>query len=234
MTRSAQESVTAGAARQGANACTAMVPPTRRGRNTRNKLVEAGRDIFSRVAFADVRITDITALAGVASGTFYTYFDSKEEIFREIAARVLDEMEAAPTRDPNNVERDPRRDIEYATRQYFLCCAKNARIARSIEELQSRDAGVGGARRDVLLKGVRRVERWIRMLQDQGICDQDVDPWPTALALNAMNVSVAYDQFVHREEPGDVDALVSAVARVWRRSVGLEATGQPLPLDTRS
>lgn len=205
-----------------------LCPATQRGRNTRNKLVAAARDIFSRISFADVRITDITALAGVASGTFYTYFESKEEIFREIAAQVLNEMEEAPRRDPDNIERDPRRDIEFATREYFLCCVRNARIARSIEELQSRDEGVGGARRDVLLKGVRRGERWIRMLQDQGICDSALDPWATSLALNSMNVSVAYDQLVHRDEPGDIEALVAAVSRIWRRSVGLELVEPPI------
>ena len=47
--------------------------------------------------------------AGVASGTFYTYFDSKEEIFREVAAGVLDAMLWAPVRDRDRSERDPIR-----------------------------------------------------------------------------------------------------------------------------
>lgn len=197
-------------------------PATRRGRDTRNKLLAAGRDIFSRIAYADVRVTDITGLAGVASGTFYTYFDSKEEIFREIAAEVLHEMEHAARRDPENVERDPGRDLEYATRQYFLCCRRNARIARSIEEQAGGDRDLGRTRRDVMRRGVQRIERWIRRLQEQGVCDPDVETWHTALALHAMNVTAAYDQFVHRDEPVDVDVLVKAVARIWRRAVGLE------------
>jgi AcrR family transcriptional regulator len=197
-------------------------PSTRRGRDTRNKLLAAARDIFSRVGVDDVRVTDITGLAGVASGTFYTYFDSKEQIFREIAAEVLHEMEHAATRDPANIERDPGRDLEYATRQYFLCCRRNARIARSIEERAGRDRGLGVTRHDVVRRGVQRIERWIRRLQEQGVCDAEVETWHTALALHAMNVTAAYDQLVYRDEPVDIDALVKAVARIWRRAVGLE------------
>lgn len=199
------------------------VPSTRRGRDTRNKLLAAARDIFSRIGVDDVRVTDITRLAGVASGTFYTYFDSKEQIFREIAAEVLHEMEHAARRDPDNVEGDPGRDLEYATRQYFLCCRRNARIARSIEERAGRDRELGVSRRDVVRRGVQRIERWIRRLQEQGICDADLETWHTALALHAMNVTAAYDQFVHRDEEVDIDVLVKAVARIWRRAVGLEA-----------
>jgi AcrR family transcriptional regulator len=196
---------------------------TRRGRRTRAKLVSSAHDIFLRVAFDEVRITDITKRAGVASGTFYTYFDSKEEIFREVAAQAISEMSESVRRDPatQNTERNPVRDIEQATRRYFECVRKNARIARSIEEMQRREPGVGTVRRDTLIVGVKRVERWIRALQERGICDPKLEPWPTALALHAMNVSVAYDHLVHRDAPDESEALVRATTRIWCATVGL-------------
>ena len=46
-------------------------------------------------------------MAAVAAGTFYTYFDSKEDIFREVAADVLDELSRAARRDPDNVDARP-------------------------------------------------------------------------------------------------------------------------------
>ena len=196
---------------------------TARGRNTRAKLVAAARDVFGRAGFSEVRITDITESAGVASGTFYTYFDSKEEIFREVAAEVLAEMSASPRRDPANLARDPIRDLEHATRCYFECIRRNARIARSIEELHTRDPGVGAERRDTLVKGVKRVERWIQRLQAQGICDPQLETWPVALALHVMNVSVAYNHLVHRDAPEDTEMLVRATARIWCAAVGLRA-----------
>ena len=76
-------------------------------------------------------------------------------------------------------------------------------------------------RRDTLIVGVKRVERWIRALQERGTCDPALEPWPTALALHAMNVSVAYDHLVHRDAPEETDALVRATTRIWCATVGL-------------
>jgi AcrR family transcriptional regulator len=200
---------------------TDLAPVTQRGRNTRAKLVVAAREVFSRVGFSEVRITDITAEAGVASGTFYTYFDSKEEIFREVAAQALAEMSAAHRRPPGETERDPALQIEAATRRYFEVVRRNGRIAHSIEEIQAREPGVGRVRRDTLIVGVKRIERWIRALQSAGICPAQVAPWPTAQALHAMNVSVAYDHLVHRNAPEETEVLLRATTRIWCATLGL-------------
>ena len=60
------------------------IPKTERGRRTRNKLLEAAEIEFGEKGFHEAGISGITHRAGVALGTFYTYFDSKEEIFRAL------------------------------------------------------------------------------------------------------------------------------------------------------
>jgi AcrR family transcriptional regulator len=50
----------------------------------RNSLREAAERVFVRSGFLTAKMTDIAAAAGVAVGTLYNYFDSKEEIFAEI------------------------------------------------------------------------------------------------------------------------------------------------------
>ena len=59
-------------------------PKTERGRRTRNKLLEAAEAEFGEKGFHEAGISGITYRAGVALGTFYTYFDSKDEIFRAL------------------------------------------------------------------------------------------------------------------------------------------------------
>ena len=199
----------------------AKAPATRRGRDTRDKLLGAARKIFSRTAFADVRVIDITQAAGVAAGTFYTYFDSKEQIFRVIAARVLKEMSDAPKGRPNDAKRGIAERVEAATRRYFASVHENARIARSIEEIQARESGVGESRHEMLRLGVHRIERWILKLQERGICDPEIAPWPTAVALHAMNVSVAYDHLVHRDAPEETELLLKATTNIWCSTLGI-------------
>ncbi len=59
-------------------------PKTERGRRTRNKLLEAAEIEFGEKGFHEASISGVTYRAGVALGTFYTYFESKEEIFQAL------------------------------------------------------------------------------------------------------------------------------------------------------
>ena len=73
-------------------------PKTARGRKTRGKLLEAAEVEFGAKGFHEASISGITYRAGVALGTFYTYFESKEEIFRALVrymSRLTRETAAA-------------------------------------------------------------------------------------------------------------------------------------------
>jgi AcrR family transcriptional regulator len=59
-------------------------PATARGEATRRKLLEAAELEFGERGFHAASISSITGRAGVAQGTFYLYFPSKEEILREL------------------------------------------------------------------------------------------------------------------------------------------------------
>ena len=62
------------------------LPKTKRGRKTREKLLHAAEAEFGERGFPDASIASITQRAGVALGTFYVYFESKEEIFRALVS----------------------------------------------------------------------------------------------------------------------------------------------------
>ena len=50
----------------------------------RNKLIEKGREIFSIYGLKKTGVAELTRAAGIAQGTFYSFFDSKEELYFEI------------------------------------------------------------------------------------------------------------------------------------------------------
>lgn len=60
------------------------IPKTARGKRTREKLLQAAETEFGEKGFHDASVSGITYRAGVALGTFYTYFESKEEIFHAL------------------------------------------------------------------------------------------------------------------------------------------------------
>lgn len=61
-------------------------PKTARGEKTRNKLLKSAEIEFGEKGFHEAAISGITYRAGVALGTFYTYFESKEEIFQALVS----------------------------------------------------------------------------------------------------------------------------------------------------
>jgi len=59
------------------------------GADKRRLLLKVGEELFSRYGYKDVNIEDITKEAGVGTGSFYTYFSSKEAFYEQI----LDNLE---------------------------------------------------------------------------------------------------------------------------------------------
>lgn len=70
-----------------------MSEPTRqkltaKGAATRKRLFEAAEEVFGEQGFDAASISEITRRAGVAQGTFYLYFESKQAIFSELVRHI--------------------------------------------------------------------------------------------------------------------------------------------------
>jgi len=55
--------------------------------SVRERLVEEGRDRFARYGLKKTTIGELTDAVGIADGTFYQFFDSKEALYLEILDR---------------------------------------------------------------------------------------------------------------------------------------------------
>src|ERR687889_1826695 len=70
----------------------AKTPRTARGERTLRKILDAARQEFGERGFSDSSIVGITQRAGVALGTFYTYFDSKEALFNALVRHMSEQV----------------------------------------------------------------------------------------------------------------------------------------------
>ena len=114
---------------------TSRVPRTERGRRTQRAILDAAAAEFGEKGFHDSSIVSITLRAGVALGSFYTYFESKEALFRalveDMSGRVRDHV--AP------VLRTPQGGVEAegAALHSFLGFARSHKeIYRIIDEAE--------------------------------------------------------------------------------------------------
>ena len=70
------------------------VPRTDRGRRTLRAILDAASAEFGERGFQGASISRITTRAGVALGSFYTYFPSKEDVFRAVVRDLSDAVKA--------------------------------------------------------------------------------------------------------------------------------------------
>ena len=99
------------------------------------KILDAAREEFGQRGFSDSSIVGITQRAGVALGTFYTYFDSKEALFqalvRDMSAQVRDHV-APVLKESTDALEGERRALES-----FLDFAREHRdVYRIIDEAE--------------------------------------------------------------------------------------------------
>lgn len=118
-----------------AGADLARRPRTARGERTRAALIEAAAGEFGEKGFHEGSISGITTRAGVALGSFYTYFGSKDEIFRALVLAMSDRVRdhvapvLADSPDPLSGERD-------ALAAFLAFAREHREIYRIIDEAE--------------------------------------------------------------------------------------------------
>src|SRR5688500_11418623 len=69
----------------------ALAATTRRREATRQKLLDAAAEVFAEVGLDAASVEAVCERAGFTRGAFYSNFESKDELFLELSARVAGE-----------------------------------------------------------------------------------------------------------------------------------------------
>ncbi|MEC3918318.1 TetR/AcrR family transcriptional regulator [Nocardia sp. CDC160] len=205
----------------GESAARRTAPRTKRGERTRSALIAAAREVFERDGYLDAKIADISKTAGMASGSFYTYFDSKDEIFAALVEQVSEEMLHPHVRERSGIT-DPRALIEAAHRDYLLSYKRNARLMALFEQVAHIDENFRRMRVERGKAFAQRNARMIRELQESGRASAELDPMITAHALSGMVSRMANLVFVQNQRI-PFEKLVATLTELWANALGLKS-----------
>ncbi len=161
----------------------AKTPRTERGRKTRRKLLDAATVEFGEKGFHDASISGITRRAGTALGSFYTYFDSKDEIFQalvhDLSSRVKEHAAAAVDQAADTLTRERE-----ALTAFLEFAREHKEIYRIIDESEFVDPE---SYRTHYENTAQRILERLRAGGDAGDIRPDLDE-PYAWAVMGMNV----------------------------------------------
>ena len=183
-------------------------PRTARGERTRRALIDAAAKEFGEKGFHDGSITGITRRAGVALGSFYTYFESKDAIFRALVRAMSDQVrdQVAPALagapDPLSAER--------AALHAFLDFAREHReLYRIIDEAEFVDPASFRLHYETTAERIRQrlsvAAAGGHVRADAG----DVEAW----AIMGINVFLGL-RFGVWDDGSDLDAVAAAANRL--------------------
>lgn len=191
-----------------------------KGRRTRERLLKAAERVFERDGFLEARIVDITKAARVSYGSFYTYFDSKEEIFREVASGVIDEMYESI--DAAAEGHGALELIRSANEVFVGMYERRARMLALIEQVATFDQHFRDARLDLRRRLVKRVEHAIARMVASGEARLDgLDRRLLAHALGGMTENFAYAWFI-LGEPFERATALRTLNMIWVRVLGID------------
>ena len=194
-------------------------PSSSRGRRTRTAIVQAAREVFEEKGFDEARIADITARADTAYGSFYTYFDSKEAVFRELAKDLSGAIFTA-SRASDLPDASSEDKIRHTTRLYLETFAENARLMSVFEQVAARDEYFRTLLLEVRGMFVDRIAGGTRRLQEQGLAARDLDPVTCAHLLGGMIENIGRMMYTYGERH-DLDHLLDEATALWARAIGL-------------
>jgi AcrR family transcriptional regulator len=193
---------------------------TPKGAQTRSMLVAAARRVFESQGYLEARVPDIVAEAGLAQGSFYTYFHSKREIFQEISTTIGEEITAAATINTDHAH-SPIERLAYSIACLFEAYKRNAKMFTLIEQVATIDPVVHAQRLAGRRRHVDRISRNIQHLQERGIAYKDIDPQVTAGALVSMVSNFSYWLLSGGDSNYEEEFAIGELTKIWARALGI-------------
>jgi AcrR family transcriptional regulator len=188
----------------------------RRGQETREarraQILESALRVFAEKGYHAASVTDLVDAAGVARGTFYLYFDSKEAIFLELLDDLWGHLRASLVGvDLARGAASMEEQLHAIVVRLLKTLVENRRLTRII----FREAvGLHAAVDDRLKAYDDELHGWVARSIGLGIALGAVRPVDAELGATAVVGSlreVVYRYVVRSDDPIDLDSVATAL-----------------------
>ncbi|MDA8233479.1 MAG: TetR/AcrR family transcriptional regulator [Clostridia bacterium] len=182
----------------------------------RKEILQAAAELFAQLGYEKTSVSQIVKKVGVAQGTFYLYFDSKEHVRMGIHEQIINEIiETALIRMTG--EPDPCKKIEHAVLSSIDILKKNQDLLRVIHREVSCEALYDSESREMNRKIVGPLCEILTEGMEQGIFAK-TDPVTTAYLIIGTVERVTHSAILW-EEPGSLDEITPVLVDFIQRGL---------------
>ncbi|MEN3014121.1 MAG: TetR/AcrR family transcriptional regulator [Endomicrobiia bacterium] len=105
-------------------------------KDTHLKIIQAGKEILRQKDYYEAVVEEIAHQAGVAKGTIFFYFKTKENLFREILISLIEEV-CAVIEEISHYHMHPLKKLKLIYEKYIDFNIKNMKLFQSIRKVLS-------------------------------------------------------------------------------------------------
>jgi AcrR family transcriptional regulator len=185
-----------------------------RGEKTRRRLLDAASAVFAKRGYHAARVDDIVKVARTSHGTFYLYFENKEDLFAALAGEVTEQMSVLvsefPTFGPDAVG---KAELEAWLERFAAHYRMFGPVLRAWTEAEIAGDAVSGIGAAASAQFVEAFTKRFRSTPGAGM-----DPSAAALAVVAM---IERTHYYLLTDQIDIDsaAMTATLARVTHAAV---------------
>jgi AcrR family transcriptional regulator len=192
-------------------------------RERRTQILAAAKRVFARRGYHDTNISHICDALGIARGTLYQHFKSKQDVFaaivEDLLARVREALAAVP---PLEIPKRARPTREQAVAYSGQCLramlavvfADEASLRILVREAVGLDVRIDRILQSLDAIVVDRYARDLAIAQRAGVVRADVDPRTAALYALGGIQKLALDALAREGKRIDLDALTRDATRM--------------------
>ncbi len=197
--------------------------PTRDRTDKHELILDAAIRVFAQKGFNGARISDVAEAAGVADGTIYLYFKSKDDLLLTIFEEKMDVLIAGLHQALEGVT-DPLEQVRTFAHYHF----RQVRDHRELAEVLQIELRLSNK----FLKEYRPEKLWvylgvfadiIRSGQESGVIRPDIDPFMAMWAFFGAMDEMAMQFILARHRKFSLDAAADTVANIFIRGLSKES-----------
>lgn len=192
---------------------------SQKGRRTEAAFLEAARQTFSEKGYFNAKISDIAAAAGRSTGSFYNYYDNKEQLLEALLEEFSSEVVSASLKSPTG---DPADGVRAAVTAYWQTYKKYLPEMIGLFQMSMTDEAFMERWRQNRAAGIEAVLIGLNSAQRSGVpIGLPLDT--LASALVSMLESCCWTWLARGGDIGveipDDDAAIETLSAIWYRTV---------------